>query len=162
MTGVLKIGELASAAGVSTDTVRYYERLGLLPGASRSRAGYRLYTNADVERLRFVKQAQAFGFSLDEIKELLPGREAGLSECRRVRDLVGSKLEEIDARLAELRAFRRLLAAYFEECEQVLAGQRGEVCPVLFEISHPARKKLARAPERKKKEAFKGKKGVKK
>lgn len=162
MTSALKIGELASAAGVSTDTVRYYERLGLLPRASRTRAGYRLYTNADVERLRFVKQAQAFGFSLDEIKELLPGREAGLSECRRVRDLVSTKLEEIDARLAELRAFRRLLAAYFEECEQALAGKRGEVCPVLFEISHPARKKLARAPERKTNEVFKRKKGVKK
>lgn len=162
MTSALKIGELAAAASVSADTVRYYERLGLLPRASRSRAGYRLYTNADVERLRFVKQAQAFGFSLDEIKELLPGREAGLSECRRVRDLVASKLEEIDARLAELRAFRRLLAVYSEECEQTLAGKRGDACPVLFEISHPAGKKLVNAPERKMNEVSKGKKGVKK
>ncbi|HLG18143.1 MAG TPA: heavy metal-responsive transcriptional regulator [Blastocatellia bacterium] len=162
MTGALKIGELALAAGVSADTVRYYERLNLLPRASRTRAGYRLYSNADLERLRFVKQAQIFGFSLDEIKEILPGREAGLSECRRVHDLVGSKLEEVNARLAELRAFRRLLAAYFEECEQELAGKRGDACPVLFEISHPSRKKLARAPERKTKEVFKRKKGVKK
>ena len=159
MTNALKIGELASAAGVSADTVRYYERLGLLPRASRTRAGYRLYTNTDVERLRFVKQAQSFGFSLEEIKELLLGTEVGLDECRRVRDLVGSKLEEIDARLAELRAFRQLLAAYLAECEQTLAGKRGEACPVLFEISRPAR--TGRATGAKKRETFVKKRGVK-
>lgn len=159
---MLRIGELASAAGVSVDTVRYYERLGLLPRASRTRAGYRLYTNADLDRLRFVRQAQAFGFSLDEIKKLLPGREAGLSECRRVRDLVNSKLDEIDARMAELRAFRRLLAAYFEECEQTLAGKRGEMCPMLFEISRRPPKSFVNPPKRKATEVLSRRKGVKK
>ncbi len=152
----LKIGELASAVGVSCDTVRYYERLNLLPRAGRTSAGYRIYTEVDVERLRFIKQAQALGLSLDEIKELLPGRGAGLAECQRVRDLLRSKLEELDARLAEMRAFRRTLAAYFEECEETLAGKRGDCCPVLFEISHPAHRRTRKAPAaRRKKEVLK-------
>jgi DNA-binding transcriptional MerR regulator len=158
MGRALKIGELASAAGVSCDTVRYYERLNLLPRASRSQAGYRLYTEVDVERLRFIKQAQALGLSLDEIKELLPGRGAGLAECQRVHDLLSAKLEELDERIAEMRAFRRTLAAYFDECEEALAGKRGNCCPALFEISHPTPRRTSGAPvaRRKKKEVSKG------
>jgi DNA-binding transcriptional MerR regulator len=157
MEHALKIGELASAAGVSCDTVRYYERLNLLPRAARTRTGYRLYTEVDVERLRFIKQAQALGLSLEEIKELLPGRGAGLAECRRVRDLLSAKLKELDARIAEMRAFRRVLAAYFNECEKTLTGKGGDCCPVLFEISHPAPHKASNAPtvRRQKKEVFK-------
>jgi DNA-binding transcriptional MerR regulator len=153
----LKIGELASAVGVSCDTVRYYERLNLLPRAGRTSAGYRVYTEVDVERLRFIKQAQALGLSLDEIKELLPGRGAGLAECQRVRDLLRSKLKELDARLAEMRAFRRTLAAYFDECEKTLAGKRQNCCPVLFEITHPTPRQTSNAPtvHRQKKEVFK-------
>jgi DNA-binding transcriptional MerR regulator len=137
MTGALKIGELASAVGVSTDTVRYYERLKLLRRAGRTQSGYRVYTDEDVKRLRFIKQAQKFGFSLDEIKRILPVKESGLDECQHVRELLGSKLGELDAQLGELRAFRQTLADYFEECEETLAGRRGDCCPVLFEISRP-------------------------
>lgn len=137
MSSELTIGELASVVGVSTDTVRYYERLGLLPRAGRTRAGYRLYAEEQVERLRFIKQAQSLGFSLDEIKGLLPERGAGLSECRRVRDLLSAKLGEMDKRLTEMRRFRKTLAAYLEECEEALAGKRGDCCPVLDEITHP-------------------------
>jgi DNA-binding transcriptional MerR regulator len=147
MSSEMKIGQVASVAGVSRDTIRYYERLNLLPRASRTRAGYRIYTEADIERLRFIKQAQAFGFLLSEIKQLLPGREVGLAECRRVRDLLESKLKEMDARLAQLRAFRRALAAYLEECERALSGKAGEGCPVLFEISHPTGKRRAFASD---------------
>ncbi len=157
MEHALKIGELASAVGVSCDTVRYYERLNLLPRAARTRAGYRLYTEVDVERLRFIKQAQALGLSLEEIKELLPGRGAGLAECQRVHDLLSTKLKELDARIAEMRAFRRTLAAYFDECEKTLAGKRGDCCPVLFDITHTAPRQRSHTPtiHRQKKEVFK-------
>lgn len=101
MLSSLRIGELASAAGVSTDAVRYYERLKILPRPSRTRAGYRLYSEEDVERLRFIKQAQSLGLSLDEVKELLPARRAGLSECERVRDLLAAKLAELDTKIAD-------------------------------------------------------------
>ena len=138
MSSELRIGELASAAGVSTDAVRYYERLKILPRPSRTRAGYRLYSEEDVDRLRFIKQAQSLGLSLDEVKELLPGRGAGLSECRRVRDLLSAKLAELDAKIGQMRGFRKTLASYLDECEEALAGKRGDRCPVLFEITRSA------------------------
>jgi DNA-binding transcriptional MerR regulator len=71
MASALRIGELASAANVTTDAVRYYERLKILPRRGRTRAGYRLYSEEDVERLRFIKEARSLGLSLDEVKELL-------------------------------------------------------------------------------------------
>jgi MerR, DNA binding len=79
--------------------------------------------------------------ALDEIRALLPRSEAGLAECRRVRDLLSAKLGEFDTRLAELRAFRRRLARYLRECEETLAGNRGDCCPVLFEITHAGDRK---------------------
>ena len=80
-SGELRIGELATRAGVSIDTIRYYERRRLLPRAERSRGGFRLYTPETVDRLRFIKQAQEIGFSLDEIGDLLATGDA--AECRR-------------------------------------------------------------------------------
>jgi DNA-binding transcriptional MerR regulator len=137
MAGALRIGELASAAGVTTDAVRYYERLKILPRPSRTDAGYRLYSQEDIERVRFIKQSQSLGLSLVEIKELLPGRGAGLSECRRVRDLLSTKLAELDAKISDMREFRKTLASYLEECEEALAGKHEDRCPVLFKITHP-------------------------
>ena len=147
MPGELMIGEVASAVGVSRDTIRYYEQMNLIPRPGRTRAGYRIYTDEDVERLRFIKQAQTLGLSLEEIRGLMPGRKSGLEECRRVRDLLCSKIEELDAQLAELRAFRHRLADYLGECEEALTGEHGDRCPVMFEISRPAgskRKRVAR------------------
>jgi DNA-binding transcriptional MerR regulator len=142
MSSHMKIGELASVTGVSRDTIRYYEALKLLPRASRTLAGYRLYTEADVERMRFIKQAQTLGLSLDEIRGLLSAREGGVAECQRVRGLLCSKLEELDTRIAEMRDFRRTLAAYLKECEERIAGKRGDGCPALHEMSHPAHPEL--------------------
>jgi len=139
MASALRIGELASTAGVTTDAVRYYERLKILPRPTRTRAGYRLYSEEDAERLRFIKQAQSLGLSLDEVKVLLPARGAGLSECRRVRDLLSAKLAELDAKISQMRSFRKTLGAYLGECEEALAGKRGDCCPVLLEITHRVR-----------------------
>jgi DNA-binding transcriptional MerR regulator len=83
-SSALRIGEVALRAGVSIDTVRYYERRRLLPAAARSEGGFRLFTPDAVDRVRFIKQAQELGFSLDEIGELLA--TGGAEECRRVRD----------------------------------------------------------------------------
>ncbi len=139
MEHAFKIGELASAAGVSRNCIIIYGQHDLLPCAGRTLAGYRLYE--DIERVRFIRQAQALGFSIEEIRELLPEPGAGLAECRRVRDRLNSTLQEMDARLAGMRAFRRTLVAYLEECEEALTGKRGNTCPVLFEITHTARRR---------------------
>lgn len=138
MERAFKIGELASAAGVSRNCIIIYGQHDLLPCAGRTRAGYRLYREEDIERVRFIRQAQALGFSIDEIRELLPEPGAGLAECRRVRDRLNSTLQEMGARLAGMRAFRRTLVAYLAECEEALTGKRGNTCPALFEITHPA------------------------
>src|SRR5215471_19470767 len=138
MLSNLRIGELAEACGVTADTVRYYERLKLLPRASRTQGGYRTYSEADIERLRFIKQAQAVGLSLDEIRALMFEGKGGLEQCRHVRDLLAAKLKELDARLAEMRAFRQTLTSYLSECEQALIRKDQDTCPVLFELSHPS------------------------
>lgn len=136
----LQIGELAARAGVSIDTVRYYERRKLLPAAPRTEGGFRLFASETVERVRFIKQAQEIGLSLDEISELLSS--GGVQECERVRDLLRLKLTELDERMQKLRDFRRTLSRHLAACEQEL-GERGKSarCPVLVNLSAPARKK---------------------
>ncbi|MFN2494232.1 MAG: MerR family transcriptional regulator, partial [Pyrinomonadaceae bacterium] len=94
MNSEIQIGEVAKRSGVSIDTLRYYERLRLLPPTRRSAGGFRLYAPEHVERVQFIKQAQELGFSLDEIKGLLA--TGGADECRKVRALLKTKLNELD------------------------------------------------------------------
>ena len=103
----LSIGKLARAADVSADTVRYYERRGLLAPAPRAKSGYRSYGEAELHRLIAIRRARAIGFSLSEIAELLTLRPGG--DAARARALIESKLERIDSRLVELRQWRRVL-----------------------------------------------------
>ena len=103
----LSIGKLARAADVSTDTVRYYERRGLLAPAARAKSGYRSYGETALHRLLTIRRARAIGFSLSEIAELLTLRPGG--DAARARALIESKLERIDSRLVELRHWRRVL-----------------------------------------------------
>lgn len=132
----MKIGELSEATGVSRDTIRYYGQEGLLSPASRTHAGYRLYTEQETERLRFIRQAQSLGFSLAEIKQLLTGG-GGATECQSVRDLLSAKLNDVDARIKTMREFRRTLARHLEKCESELNRKGTQAhCPVLVEITH--------------------------
>ena len=139
-SAALQIGELAARSGVSIDTVRYYERRKLLPVAPRTEGGFRLFAPETVERVRFIKQAQDLGLSLDEIGELLSA--GGARECERVRDLLCVKLKELDERLRLLRTFRRTLSQHLAACEREL-DERGKSarCPVLVNLTVPARKK---------------------
>ncbi len=130
MGSELQIGEVARRAGVSIDTLRYYERLKLLPRPRRSSGGFRLFASEHIERVKFIKQAQDLGFSLDEIKGLLA--TGGADECRKVRDLLQRKLTELDDRLKAMKSFRRVLAKHLAACEGELK-QHGEsaCCPVV-------------------------------
>ena len=101
----LQIGEVAANAGVSIDTVRYYERQRLLKPARRSSGGFRLFTQDAVERIRFIKQAQDIGLSLEEIRALLI-TAGGAAQCQRVHDLLKAKLSELDDRMRAMRQFR--------------------------------------------------------
>ncbi len=121
-----RIGEVAARASVSVDTVRYYERLKLLPRARRTSGNFRVFGPDSVERVQFIKQAQELGFTLDEIKGLLA--TGGAEECRRVHDLLSEKLHELDGRLASMKKFRRVLARHLAECERELREHGQDAC----------------------------------
>jgi MerR family copper efflux transcriptional regulator len=106
----LKVGQVVAEVGVSVQTLHYYERLGLLPKPNRSAANYRLYAPEAVRRVRFIKKAQALGLTLEETKQILDLKDHGREPCRKVAELVQKHLQEIDARLTQLRAYRRALA----------------------------------------------------
>ena len=126
----LKIGEVAKRSGVSIDTLRYYEKVKLLSRPPRTSGGFRLFGLEHIERVRFIKQAQELGFSLEEIKGLLT--TGGAAECRKVRDLLQRKLTDLDDRLKVMKGFRRVLARHLSKCEAELE-QHGEsaCCPVV-------------------------------
>ena len=119
------IGGLAKAAGVGVETVRYYQRRGLLPEPARPPGEVRRYGDADLKRLRFIRSAQAAGFTLAEIKELL---DLDASDDRaRARELAQGRVAAIDAKIAELREARDALAALATAC----ASKRRGPCPIL-------------------------------
>jgi DNA-binding transcriptional MerR regulator len=131
---LLKAGEVASHAGVGVQTLHYYERLALLPKPSRSASNYRLYPPETLRRVQFIKQAQALGFTLDEIKEILTLREQGRAPCRSVAEVGKRHLEDLDARIAALQEFRRSLAAIVPQWEKETSRHRrcaGEFCDLI-------------------------------
>ncbi|HEU4596851.1 MAG TPA: MerR family transcriptional regulator [Pyrinomonadaceae bacterium] len=126
----LRIGEVARESGVGVETLRFYERRGLLGRPRRTGANYRLYDEAVLERLAFIKRAQAVGFSLDEITEILSESEAGQLPCRHVREMARRKLEELDRRLAELQRYRRELGRTLREWDE-RGEAEGSVCGLI-------------------------------
>jgi MerR family mercuric resistance operon transcriptional regulator len=120
----LTIGKLAASGGVGVETIRFYQRRGLLETPGRA-DGIRRYGSADLSRLRFIRQAQAAGFTLEEIKELL---DLDASDDRsRVRELANARVKSLDARIANLKAARDALRRLARECGSGSAGP----CPIL-------------------------------
>ncbi len=113
MSDRLTIGELAKRAAVPASTVRYYERTGLLRRPPRSANNYRLYGEEDVYRVRFIRAAQATGFTLDDVAELVQP-----SPCRKVQRRIQERLEEVSARMKELRHVRRVLKGALTTCQE--------------------------------------------
>lgn len=130
----LTIGKLAEAAGVGIDTVRFYERAGLIRKPARSAAGYRLYAADEISRLRFIRRAKDLGFSLEEIAELLRLND-GQGPRASVRELARRRLDEIERKLGELRALQQSLRTLVGQCdgEGGLAG-----CPIIESVLDPA------------------------
>jgi DNA-binding transcriptional MerR regulator len=114
-------GELAKLCGVSADTIRHYERLGLLPTAVRGSNGYRRFPRETVDRVELIRRAVAIGFSLAEVQRILRQRDGGSAPCRGVRAMAGEKLAELDRRIAEMIAMREELVAIVEEWDSRLA-----------------------------------------
>lgn len=112
----------ARITGVSTDSLRYYERLGLLPGVTRSANGYRRYSDDTVPRVLLIQRALAVGFSLDDLRRVLAIRDRGGAPCRGVRDLVARRLGELEERLTELQGLRDDLRRLVKAWDRALAG----------------------------------------
>ncbi len=127
----LTIGQLARQAHVNLETIRYYERRGLMPAPPRSPSGYRIYSREDLQRTRFIKRAQALGFSLREIQELLSLRVEPGSSCGQVRARVLDRIQDVERRIAELERMRTALLQLSRRC----VG-RGPIskCPILEEL----------------------------
>ena len=119
-SNLLLIGEVASRTGVSVDTVRHYERKGLLQGVSRDGSGYRRYPADIVGRIQVIRRALAIGFTLDELSRIFRQRAAGQPPCGQVRDLAVRKLAELDERIAAMISLRAALAETVDGWEQRL------------------------------------------
>jgi MerR family transcriptional regulator, copper efflux regulator len=136
MAGLL-IGAVAKETGLSVPTIRYYESLGLLSPAPRSSAGYRHYGNGAVEELRFIKKAQALGFSLEEIKEILTLSRSGTAACAHVLDLARHHLCAVDERIAQLSRFRNQLAGEIAKWESVEQPTCKGLCRIITDADDP-------------------------
>ena len=122
----MRIGELADAAGVNIQTVRYYERRGILAKPERTDSGHRLYDEESIRLVRFVKRAQALGFSLDEIAGLLELRSIK-SARPRIQALTTERIQAIEAKITQLEAMKKALTILLDSCRR----GRAEACPIL-------------------------------
>lgn len=148
----LKIGDVAKQSGIGIEALRFYERSGLLGRPDRTQSGYRVYDEAVLQRLDFIKRAQVLGFSLDEIKRIIADKQAGRSPCREVRQIVRHRLEELDERMKEMRRYRKELGAALTHWEET-GELDGHVCGLIegtdIEHSDATPRGLSRAKRRK-------------
>jgi DNA-binding transcriptional MerR regulator len=122
MNQQLRIGQVAAEIGVSSDTLRYYERMGLLPRVSRTEGGYRQYPATTVERVRFIRNALRFGFGLKEVAGFLRASESGHSPCKQVRAAGENILTRVDEQIKELQAARRAIRQTLAEWDRRLSA----------------------------------------
>lgn len=137
----LRAGALARLTGVSTDTLRHYERKGLLPPPPRMANGYRRYPSDAVARVRLIQRALVIGFSLDELARVLKERAAGGAPCRKVRGIVEERLAALDRQLADLRMLKRdlreLLSEWDVRLDQTPPGERAHLLESLAQRPAP-------------------------
>ena len=124
----MTIGRIAKQVGVSTDTIRLYERYGLIDEPVRTESGYRCYGQQDVRRLLFIKRAKAMGFTLKEIAELLAIRQTSEHTCDDVREQATHKLNDTQHKIAELKQLAKALQILIDSCEEHKEDQH---CPIL-------------------------------
>lgn len=127
-TELIRIGRVARELGLGAATLRYYERLGLLPRTPRTASGYRLYDRNAAQRLRFIRRAQALGFSLEQVAELLALHDNPRGTARQVKRLTEAKIADLEARIRDLEQMKRALQVLAKSC-----SGRGHVreCPIL-------------------------------
>jgi MerR family mercuric resistance operon transcriptional regulator len=128
MSGRYTISQLAHAAEVPTTTVRYYERVGLVQPEDRSVGNYRLYSDESLQKLKFIRTAQAIGFTLDDVKALLFAPDSSAASCRQVQSLIEERLAEVAQRLKDLRHVQQVLKSSLAKCRET---ERVNCCHVI-------------------------------
>lgn len=128
MSGRYTISQLAHAADVPTTTVRYYERVGLVQPEDRSVGNYRLYSDESLQKLKFIRTAQAIGFTLDDVKALLSTPDSSAASCRHVQSLIEERLAEVSQRLKDLRHVQQVLKSALAKCRET---ERVNCCHVI-------------------------------
>jgi DNA-binding transcriptional MerR regulator len=141
----LRSGKLARLAGVSADTLRFYERRGLLPGVARSASGYRIFPQEALARVQLIQSALSIGFSVNDLAGVFRERDRGAAPCRRVRALAAEKLAALEARLCDLQSWRRELRKTLAEWDHMLAKTpRGKQARLLETFAATHRNSRAR------------------
>ena len=138
----MRIGEIAARSGVPAKTIRFWEERRLLPDPDRTAAGYRVYDPSTVQRLTFVRHAQAAGFTLDQIRQVLGIGDSGQPPCQHVSELIDRRLAEVDARIAELQATRGHLGVLARRAAQQDPAECQGYCSIL--AAAPARRRAER------------------
>ncbi len=133
----MRIGELAKTMGITPDTIRYYEREGLLPPPQRTASGYRDYGPETVDDLQFIKKAQALGLKLSAVREVMEISSGGEPPCEHVRATVAGRLGEVEQRLKELRALRSTLRETLTRLDRAPAPKEGCRCAVIESVDRP-------------------------
>lgn len=148
---MLKIGEVARRTGIGIETLRFYERSGLLKPPARTMSGYRVYDDEAMERLDFIKRAQTLGFTLDEIRQIINESAGGVSPCADVRSIMKRRLKELDERMAVMKRYRDELAEMLIEWEKqgdlpghicgLIENARIEAAPIAGNLMRRGRKR---------------------
>lgn len=123
----IQIGVLSERTGVNIETIRYYERIGLMTAPPRSPSGYRRYSMDDVRRLNFVRRLRELGFALEDVRALLDLAEAKRTACREVRELAAAHLDEVQDKIRDLRRMERVLKDMVASCERGVTPE----CPMI-------------------------------
>ena len=136
----LQIGRVSEKTGLTVDAIRFYEKQKLLRPASRSAGGFRLFTEGDLRDIQFIRRAQALGFSLQQIRELLLVQKDEVKACPHVRELLRSKMAAVRRKIEQLRRIEEQLETSLKKCERKLKGSsrchaRDARCPVLSELA---------------------------
>ncbi|MBX3624754.1 MAG: helix-turn-helix domain-containing protein [Rhizobacter sp.] len=135
MNARLSIGLVARQTGCTVPTIRYYEEIGLLPPAHRTDAGQRHYDERTIRRLTFIRRCRDFGFSIDQVRELVGLVDQPERPCNEVRDIAALHLTQLRSRLAELKALEASLSAFVCNCESACAGGPAIDCTILEDLS---------------------------
>jgi DNA-binding transcriptional MerR regulator len=140
----IQIGRAAQQAGLSIDTIRFYERRSLLPKVPRTAGRFRLYSRDDIARLTFIRQMQGLGFSLQEIRQLLDLRGLQAENCREMRDILRVKLRQVRGKIDELKKLEHTSAVDLRQCDRELEERKSRAprsCPVLKSAEETRRRR---------------------